>query len=154
MNTQKKSITISEIIEDARKKFGHLYMGNCGVFAQALRHVLEDHGGFQLATVLIANAASEEELIYGDYDLYHVLIEVNGTLVDGVEVYKDKSHLLKNIETFIATEADELNMYTFDPNENSTVDRIIRNNTQPSLSSISIFTYLKQIIQNKQIQIF
>ena len=57
------------------------FSGNCGMYAIALGKLAQEQGK-QVVIVIASNAENEQEL-WGDVYIYHVAVEIDGTIYDG-----------------------------------------------------------------------
>ena len=67
---------INEAVED-------VYTGNCGMFGIALAEEALQRGIQNAALVFAHNADTDEDLMYGDYKLYHVALKIGDKIYDG-----------------------------------------------------------------------
>jgi len=66
---------------ESRGKGGEELWGNCGMLAIAIAEEAE-RLGLEPALVLVHNALDEGSLVYGDYNLFHVVVAIEDNLYD------------------------------------------------------------------------
>lgn len=65
------------------------FSGNCGMYALALAQKTIDEGK-EAVIVIAANTGDTEELKYGEPNIYHVAVEIDGILYDGSGVTSEQ----------------------------------------------------------------
>ena len=74
------------------------FFGNCGMYAIALgEEALKNDK--EVVMVVAHNADNPEDLIYGDVDVYHVAVEIDGTLYDAGGEVASVNELLNFIDS-------------------------------------------------------
>ena len=66
---------LNEVVDD-------VFTGNCGMFGIALAEEAQRRG-IDAALVFAHNADTDEEMIYGDYKIYHIALKIGDKYYDG-----------------------------------------------------------------------
>lgn len=154
LNEDNSFINLSDLINQLHEKINisQLYSGNCGTFAQALGSFIPN-----VELVVVSNVDNEEDLFYGDPDIYHIFLLKNNKYFDGIKLYSSSQEAIKMLETTIATDSSVGNwsdiIFSY-PEWNSTqFDRFVRNNTNYSISKEQFQSIINSIVQGETINI-
>ena len=66
---------VNEVVDD-------VFTGNCGMFGIALAEEAQRRG-VDAALVFAHNADTDEEMVYGDYKIYHIALKIGDKYYDG-----------------------------------------------------------------------
>lgn len=121
--TSSKDIALKDKILKFIKEVGEeAFGGDCGMFAIALAEILKKYNK-DCKIVFCSNLEDNEgltELIYGEPDIYHVAIEIDGIMYDGSGIINE--NYLKN---FVKDEYNRNDFSIHKFNYSSNLDKII-----------------------------
>ena len=108
---------INEAVED-------VYTGNCGMFGIALAEEALQRGIQNAALVFAHNADTDEDLMYGDYKLYHVALKI------GDKIYDGRGEIpLSKLVSFMWEAPEDMNVDAFNLKNLESMKDAIRRNT-------------------------
>ena len=118
-------VQLYKVLKQKSKK--PLSGGNCGQSAYAIHRWIRDKKGVNTEIGILTNAEDADELLNGEPDVYHVVVEFNGKPID-------ENGILSNQQLLDLAEDQYGNLYpeyyTYDmPLEQKEVLRIISANT-------------------------
>ena len=108
---------VSEAVED-------VYTGNCGMFGIALAEEALQRGIQNAALVFAHNADTDEDLMYGDYKLYHVALKIGNKIYDGRGEIP-----LSKLVSFMWEAPEDMNVDAFNLKNLESMKDAIRRNT-------------------------
>ena len=108
---------INEAVED-------VYAGNCGMFGIALAEEALQRGIQNAALVFAHNADTDEDLMYGDYKLYHVALKIGNKIYDGRGEIP-----LSKLVSFMWEAPEDMNVDAFNLKNLESMKDAIRRNT-------------------------
>ena len=108
---------INEAVED-------VYAGNCGMFGIALAEEALQRGIQNAALVFAHNADTDEDLMYGDYKLYHVALKIGNKIYDGRGEIP-----LSKLVSFMWETPEDMNVDAFNLKNLESMKDAIRRNT-------------------------
>ena len=108
---------INEAVED-------VYAGNCGMFGIALAEEALQRGIQNAALVFAHNADTDEEMVHGDYKIYHIALKI------GDKIYDGRGEIpLSKLVSFMWEAPEDMNVDAFNLNNLERMKDAIRRNT-------------------------
>jgi hypothetical protein len=134
-------LNILYLISTLSKKF-NVFGGNCGQFVYGLGKFLKDRGEPNIKIGMITSDVEDKnELSYGEPDIYHVFLNVNGKLYDGSGEI-NRGYLSQFSKDWYANDEP---MFWDDFEINEQTRLIISINTNWDTEWIVFYNYLKNI---------
>ena len=107
---------LNEVVDD-------VFTGNCGMFGIALAEEAQRRG-IDAALVFAHNADTDEEMIYGDYKIYHIALKIGDKYYDGRGQIP-----LSKLVSFMFEVPEDMNVDAFNLSNLDQMKDAIRRNT-------------------------
>jgi len=107
---------LNEVVDD-------VFTGNCGMFGIALAEEAQRRG-IDAALVFAHNADTDEEMIYGDYKIYHIALKIGDKYYDGRGQIP-----LNKLVSFMFEVPEDMNVDAFNLSNLDQMKDAIRRNT-------------------------
>ena len=108
---------LNEVVDD-------VFTGNCGMFGIALAEEAQRRGIKDVALVFAHNADTDEEMVSGDYKIYHIALQI------GDKIYDGRGEIpLSKLVSFMWFVPEDMNVDSFDLINFDQMKRAIRRNT-------------------------
>tara|TARA_B100000073_G_scaffold150435_1_gene124036 strand:+ start:234 stop:671 length:438 start_codon:yes stop_codon:yes gene_type:complete len=107
---------LNEVVDD-------VFTGNCGMFGIALAEEAQRRG-IDAALVFAHNADTDEEMIYGDYKIYHIALKIGDKYYDGRGQIP-----LSKLVSFMFEVPEDMNVDAFNLSRLDQMKDAIRRNT-------------------------
>ena len=107
---------LNEVVDD-------VFTGNCGMFGIALAEEAQRRG-IDAALVFAHNADTDEEMIYGDYKIYHIALKIGDKYYDGRGQIP-----LSKLVSFMFDGPEDMNVDAFNLSNLDQMKDAIRRNT-------------------------
>ena len=107
---------LNEVVDD-------VFTGNCGMFGIALAEEAQRRG-IDAALVFAHNADTDEEMIYGDYKIYHIALKIGDKYYDGRGQIP-----LNKLVSFMFEVPEDMNVDAFNLSRLDQMKDAIRRNT-------------------------
>ena len=107
---------LNEVVDD-------VFTGNCGMFGIALAEEAQRRG-IDAALVFAQNADTDEEMIYGDYKIYHIALKIGDKYYDGRGQIP-----LNKLVSFMFEVPEDMNVDAFNLSNLDQMKDAIRRNT-------------------------
>ena len=107
---------LNEVVDD-------VFTGNCGMFGIALAEEAQRRG-IDAALVFAHNADTDEEMIYGDYKIYHIALKIRDKYYDGRGQIP-----LSKLVSFMFEVPEDMNVDAFNLSNLDQMKDAIRRNT-------------------------
>ena len=107
---------LHEVVDD-------VFTGNCGMFGIALAKEAQRRG-IDAALVFAHNADTDEEMIYGDYKIYHIALKIGDKYYDGRGQIP-----LNKLVSFMFEVPEDMNVDAFNLSNLDQMKDAIRRNT-------------------------
>ena len=107
---------LNEVVDD-------VFTGNCGMFGIALAEEAQRRG-IDAALVFAHNADTDEEMVYGDYKIYHIALKIGDKYYDGRGQIP-----LSKLVSFMFEVPEDMNVDAFNLSNLDQMKDAIRRNT-------------------------